>query len=197
MTFDENGFTTEAGYIEQYFYNVETGEYSRHTNGYLPQGVSLPPNATTLKPDATLIGYVSVWDGEKWVSIEDHRGQTVYRISDKVLGEWLILGPVDDGIWTLLKPNANTDKWDGEKWVNDPEAVDKLIEEKNSQLKIKLTTEANHQISVLTDATDPDIMGDDINPEDVTNLKLWKAYRVQLSRVTDMLNPVWPKQPNA
>ena len=53
----------------------------------------------------------------------------------------------------------------------------------------------NHQISVLTDATDPDIMGNDINSEDVTNLKLWKAYRVQLSRITDMLNTVWPVKP--
>lgn len=69
--------------------------------------------------------------------------------------------------------------------------------EANTRLKATLMSQATDMINVLTDATDPDIMGDDINPEDVTNLKLWKAYRVQLSRITDMLNPVWPKQPNA
>lgn len=78
-----------------------------------------------------------------------------------------------------------------------PPVPDEDIVQANTWFKARLTTEANQQIAMLTDATDPDIMGDDINPEDVTNLKLWKAYRVQLSRVTDMLHPVWPVAPNA
>ena len=67
----------------------------------------------------------------------------------------------------------------------------------NLMLQSNLMAEANHHISVLTDATDPDIMGDDIDPNDVALLKAWKLYRVQLSKVTDMLNPVWPTKPNA
>ena len=81
-------------------------------------------------------------------------------------------------------------------WVPRP-IPDETIIQQNTSKKSALMAEASEKISILTDATDPDIIGDDINPEDVTNLKLWKAYRVQLSRVTDMLNPVWPKQPNA
>lgn len=78
-----------------------------------------------------------------------------------------------------------------------PPIPDEDIIKANTNYKASLMAQATEMISILTDATDPDIMGDDINPEDVTNLKLWKAYRVQLPRVTDMLNPVWPKQPNA
>lgn len=196
MTFDENGFTTEAGYVDQYFYSTETGEFLEHLYGWLPPGVSMPPNATVVAPDSnTPAGHVQVWDGSKWYAVEDHRGATVYRIVDKMIGEWVVLGPVNDGVWTLLVPAAYTDEWDGEKWVHNQSAVDDQTRAANTKIKTELTEEANLQIAILTDATDPDIMGDDIDQVDVANLKLWKAYRVKLSRVTDMLNPVWPAKP--
>lgn len=80
-------------------------------------------------------------------------------------------------------------------WVNSPPPSDVQVKASNVALKSQYLKEANDQIDILTDATDPDIMGEDINPVDVTMLKLWKKYRVELSRVTDMLNPVWPTLP--
>lgn len=81
-------------------------------------------------------------------------------------------------------------------WVDLPPISDESKVILNTQLKNKYMAEANHQVDVLTDATDPDIMGEDISPDDVLLLKAWKKYRVELSRVTEMLNPVWPTKPN-
>lgn len=69
------------------------------------------------------------------------------------------------------------------------------------EIKIASTAEynrlfayASNMVNTLIDATDPDIMGDDIDPGDMARLKLWKKYRVDLTRV-DLTNPVWPVKP--
>lgn len=76
-----------------------------------------------------------------------------------------------------------------------PPVDEETVIKGNQQQKVNLMAEATRRISVLTDATDPDIMGDDIDPADADRLKAWKLYRVQLSRVTDMLDPEWPSRP--
>lgn len=89
--------------------------------------------------------------------------------------------------------------YDGKKFIAPPTAPvnESVIIRSNETQRTNLMNEATRWIAVLTDAIDPDIMGDDINPEDEALLKLWKAYRVKLSRLTDMLNPEWPDKPNA
>lgn len=89
--------------------------------------------------------------------------------------------------------------YDGVNFIEPPAPIktdDEVITE-NTALKANLLASANAHISVLTDAVDPDIMGDDIDSNDELLLKAWRAYRVKLTKVTDMLNPVWPVSPDA
>lgn len=82
-------------------------------------------------------------------------------------------------------------------WVDIPPPTDEEKENINRAKASALRTQADREISLLTDATDPDIMGDDVNPDDVVLLKAWKKYCVELSRITDFVNPTWPVMPNA
>lgn len=82
-------------------------------------------------------------------------------------------------------------------WVLLPPPDEQSIEQINRE---KYSSEYNYatgMIGLLTDATDPLVMGDDILPEDVELLQAWKKYRVELSRMTDFINPMWPNKPNA
>lgn len=61
---------------------------------------------------------------------------------------------------------------------------------------VRLRGIADHQIIPLQDAVDLD----DASDEDLRMLKLWKAYRVALSRIPQQTeypnNIVWPIQPD-
>lgn len=54
---------------------------------------------------------------------------------------------------------------------------------------------SNTQISILTDAVDPEVV-DEVTPADVALLLLWKKYRQLLRNInTSILPVVWPVQP--
>lgn len=57
-------------------------------------------------------------DGE-WNAVEDHRGETVYRIADKRRMVVDYLGPIEQG-FTPLAPNTPDDSWDGSTWASAP-----------------------------------------------------------------------------
>lgn len=80
-------------------------------------------------------------------------------------------------------------------WDDIPKPTDEQIVSSNKSTSARYSSLASERIGILTDATDPEIMGDDIIPEDVALLKKWRAYRVKLSRITDFLNPSWPEMP--
>ncbi len=63
--------------------------------------------------------------------------------------------------------------------------------------KSYLLSIAVSKISILQDATDPDVMGGNILPGDVALLKLWRQYRVLLNRIDTSTAPeiIWPIQP--
>lgn len=194
IEFNEDGTVISDTTLTVYHYDRATGELTGSQEEFLPEGTGLPAYSTHVEPGEEREGFVQVWSG-RWTYIEDLRRTKVWDTQTKATSKVDYVGPIKDG-FTTLEP-AQYDTWVGNAWVHDQVAQDEATSGANTEEKIRRNAEASHWVSVLTDATDPDIMGDDINPEDVTNLKLWKAYRVQLSRVTDMLNPVWPKQPNA
>lgn len=67
----------------------------------------------------------------------------------------------------------------------------------NQARSTALAATAADAISVLTYATDPDIV-DVVNASDVASLKQWKQYRVALSKLDLAASPVaWPAQPAA
>jgi len=85
---------------------------------YLAQGVGLPTNACITAPPVTEAGRVAIYQEGAWTSVADHRGKTVYSVTDgaavviNVPGDY----PTDT---TPLKPATAWDKWNGEKWVTD------------------------------------------------------------------------------
>lgn len=68
-----------------------------------------------------------------------------------------------------------------------------LSPEANAAIRDARITRASEMISVLIDATDPDIV-DEVDPADVALLKKWRQYRVALTKI-DVNGPVWPTQP--
>lgn len=80
-------------------------------------------------------------------------------------------------------------------WVDIPPPSDDQVIALNKSMASSYNAKATRRIDILTDATDPEIMGDDILADDVELLKKWKAYRVKLSRIADFLNPSWPDMP--
>jgi hypothetical protein len=93
--------------------------------------------------------------------------------------------------------NPDTGEWTGGHWVETGGPSHEDLVAQATTTRAILMAEAADAISLLTDATDPDVMGDDIRPEDVALLKAWKAYRVQLSRIKpdDAPNITWPVKP--
>lgn len=81
------------------------------------------------------------------------------------------------------------------EWADVPPPTDADISNINTLNKNMLLERATREINLLSDATDSDIMGEDIDPTDVERLRAWKAYRVRVSKVTDMLHPSWPSKP--
>lgn len=76
-----------------------------------------------------------------------------------------------------------------------PYVAPALTMDEKKAIQASLTSNASEQISILTDATDPDIV-DTVDPADVASLKAWKQYRVALSKVDlTAVSPAWPTAP--
>lgn len=107
--------------------------------------------------------------------------------------------PADVVAEFMQSPPAGTQRVAGSDglpvWADvPPPSADDIIHI-NQLNKNLLLERAAREINLLTDATDPAVMGDDVDPADVTLLNVWRAYRVRVSRVTDLVSPVWPPLP--
>lgn len=117
-------------------------------------------------------------DGKRWEYVSDYRGQTGYNTETRQPQKIMDIGelPVNQ---TLLAPTAEFDKWEDGKWVTDLEAQRQtLIENKKSELNTRLS-QASERIQVLSDAVELNLETE----EEKNELKAWKNYRLQLSRV--------------
>lgn len=184
--------------IKVYNFQSGTKEFISESDAYIAPWTGLPANSTEVAPpDNIPSGFVTVWDSGNytWRLSEDNRNKVVYNITNGLPLIIDLLGPLPEG-YTILVPNVKYPMWSGDSWVTDEVKKEKEEVEDNKKLKEDLMDKASQEVDTLLDATDPDIMGDDINPDDVTKLKLWKQYRVLLSRV-DINNPNWPNLPSA
>lgn len=86
-------------------------------------------------------------------------------------------------------------KWNNEarKWVEDVNERAQYFYEQNIITKNSLINEANIKISTLQDIIDLDMQESD----EEMQLKLWRKYRIMLTRVdTDNTTDIeWPKKP--
>lgn len=88
-----------------YNYNSGTGEFSgveTLAESPLEPGIHLvPASCTLIAPPDVVVGFTYCWNGEAWVQVEDHRGETGY-----INGvEFVIssLGAYPDG-WSTTPP---------------------------------------------------------------------------------------------
>lgn len=188
MTFKMN---KEAQTITIYNLSADTQEFIGAGDAYIPAHTGLPAYCTDIEPPEVSNGSVAVFDAtdRKWSVIEDHRGMTVYDISDGNPVYISSLGPLADNL-TCVSPDGEFKKWDGNKWIKDDEAEKKVKLREAETTKNNLMQLANDNITPLQDAVDLDMATD----EEKENLLAWKKYRVLIMRV-DTSSPEWPTPP--
>lgn len=118
--FDNDGLAIQTGEIRCFYYDAATGEYTGWSDEFINIGVSMPGDSTDIDPGEGATGMVSVFGGDGWNWLEDHRGNTVYSTEDGTASEVGYIGEIKEG-FTTIEPRTNYDKWDGEKWVTDSE----------------------------------------------------------------------------
>lgn len=170
-----------------YNYDANTGEYMDSKAASLDPLESdkqkkevylVPSYATTVEPPAIQEGFARCFIGEKWVQIEDHRGEKSYSTVDAVEKEILYLGEVEPG-YSLLTP-CEFPKWDGSKWAIDTaKQADSVRAERDALLR----------------ASDCTMLED--HPS--TKKQDWKTYRQALRDIPNQAKfpteVTWPVKP--
>ena len=97
----------------------------------LEPGVPLiPRNATLEQPPPPGMGEVAVFDGNVWVLVEDHRGETVYSKADGNEVQIAGPGPIPAEYTTEPRPSIHH-VWENGAWVDyspPPKTDDEIIE---------------------------------------------------------------------
>lgn len=95
----------------------------------------LPPNCTTVKPELK-DGFVSVWNGEKWELVEDHRGDEYWMPEDEygaqphVMDE---LGELPEGA-TFTAPEMSKEQKEAQIQAQLTSAVQQVLDAKAQEL---------------------------------------------------------------
>lgn len=192
VTLDKNGLAKSAGTLTIYNFDAVSGEFTGSSDEFLAQGVGLPANACMTEPPATEAGHVAFYRDGSWLDVADHRGETVYSVTDgaailiDVPGDY----PADT---TPLKPATAWDKWDGEKWVTDPAEEKAAAIKEAIELKAVLITEANS----TTQAWQTQLRLDMITDADKASLMAWMKYvqDVQAVNIHEAPAITWPQKP--
>lgn len=192
VTLDKNGLAKSAGTMTIYNFDAVSGEFTGSSDEFLAQGVGLPANACITEPPATEAGRVAFYRDGSWLDVADHRGETVYLVTDgaailiDVPGDY----PADT---TPLKPATAWDKWDGEKWVTDPAEEKAAAIKEAIERKAVLITEANS----TTQAWQTQLRLDMITDADKASLMAWMKYvqDVQAVNIHEAPDITWPQKP--
>lgn len=192
VTLDKNGLAKSAGTVTVYNFNAVSGEFTGSSDEFLQQGVGLPANACITVPPVAEAGCVMLYRDGSWLSVADHRGETVYSVADGAAV--LINAPGDyPADTTPLKPATVWDKWDGEKWVTDTDAQQAEVMSDAGKKKSALISEAN----VITQAWQTQLLLGIITEEDKAALTKWMKY-IQAVQVVDLQaapDISWPLKP--
>lgn len=192
VTLDKNGLAKSAGTLTIYNFDAVSGEFTGSSDEFLAQGVGLPANACVTAPPATDTGRVALYRDGSWLAVADHRGETVYSLTD---GAAILIGVPGDypPDTTPLKPATAWDKWDGEKWITDPAEEKAAANKEARERQAVLITEANS----ITQAWQTQLLLGIITEEDRALLTEWMKYiqAVQAVNVTDAPDIIWPQKP--
>lgn len=194
VVFDDAGHASTAGTIRVFHYISSTGEYRGWSDEYIPVGVSLPGSSTVIDPGEDIAGHAWVFDGDHWVSKEDHRGEIVYSTETGLESAVGYIGDINNG-YTPIAPATPFDKWDGEKWVTDAYEAHAADVEAAVQKKSALRKIADSEIEWRKYAVDKGIA----TAEESAAFDEWNLYRVLLMRIDTSKAPdiEWPATPSA
>lgn len=192
VTLDKNGLAKSAGTVTIYNYDGLSGEFTGSSDEFLAQGVGLPANACITAPPSTEAGRVALYRDGGWLAVTDHRGETVYSVTD---GAAILIDVPGDypANTTPLKPATAWDKWDGGKWVTDPAEEKAAAIKEAIERKAVLITEANS----TTQAWQTQLRLDMITDADKASLMAWMKYvqDVQAVNIHEAPAITWPQKP--
>ncbi|WP_313654789.1 tail fiber assembly protein [Pantoea sp.] len=192
VTLDKNGLAKSAGTLTIYNFDAVSGEFTGASDEFLAQGVGLPACACLSPPPDAQPGFAAVYQDGSWLSVPDHRGETVYPVSGGMPVEISALGdyPADT---TTQAPATAFDKWDGEKWVTDSAAQQQSLTDAAASEKAARVSEAND----ITQAWQTQLLLGIITDEDKAMLTAWMKYvqAVQATDVSGAPDISWPAKP--
>lgn len=148
LAFDKDGFAIEGGDIRVFYFDAMTKEYTGWSDEYINTGVSMPGNSTDSDPGDDIAGKVAIFDGKKWRQEEDHRGETVYSITDGSATTVDYTGEIKEG-FVAVGPASQYDKWNGKMWVTDTDAQHAARVAETELQKQKLVDAAMQSIAVI------------------------------------------------
>ncbi|MEQ4544504.1 MAG: tail fiber assembly protein [Pantoea agglomerans] len=192
VTLDNNGLAKSAGTLTVYNYDAVSGEFTGSNDEYLAQGVGLPANACITAPPVTEAGRVAIYQDGTWTAVADHRGKTVYSVTD---GTAVVINVPGDypSDTTPLKPATAWDKWDGEKWVTDSAKEKAAATKEAIERQAALIAEANS----ITQAWQTQLRLEMITEADKASLMEWMKYVQAVQAVNVQAYPeiTWPQKP--
>ncbi|HEI6788964.1 TPA: tail fiber assembly protein [Yersinia enterocolitica] len=191
---DDHQLASQAGWVTLYHYDAESLEYASAGMEYLPLGVGLPAHSVADAPiiqPKTGMALVRDLTANQWVTVADHRHQTVYDIETKNESIIFALGPIPKNK-TLIQPMHEFDIWTGIAWGIDQQALKARHIATAAQQKTALIKQVSEHINILLDA-----IAMDNQPTDIQQLAALKQYRVALMRIDSNAAPEidWPELP--
>lgn len=191
---NDQGLAVEAGWLNVYSIEPVQREYQQASMEYLPEGVGLPALSFADVPTLPTAGFALVRsvDGAQWENLPDYRGQTAYSTETGQPEAVTLIGELAQGL-TFQAPQTPYDTWNGKKWTTDTAAQQEAA---ITAAKDELTQRqrvAAEKIVLLGDAVSLEMATE----AEASALLAWKAYRIELSRVSLDTAPDidWPKEP--
>ncbi|EKN3682119.1 tail fiber assembly protein [Yersinia enterocolitica] len=189
---DKHQLASQAGWVTLYHYDAESLEYASAGMEYLPLGVGLPAHSVADAPiiqPKTGMALVRDLTANQWVTVADHRYQTVYDIETKNESIIFTLGPIPHNK-TLIQPTHEFDQWTGAAWEIDQQALKASHITAAVQQKTALIKQVSEHINILLDA-----IAIDNQQTDIQQLAALKYYRVALMRIDPNTAPEidWPE----
>ncbi|MDV2486358.1 hypothetical protein [Acinetobacter johnsonii] len=111
--------------------NVYCGCFEYHW----ARGTGLAANSTNIQPPEYSEGFIPTFVNGGWEIQQDHRGKTVYSITNQAESKVDYAGEIKDG-FTELKPNSNFDIWNGSHWIDERTKEEKLAYKRSQYPKL-------------------------------------------------------------
>ena len=204
MHFDENGFAMYSG-LAVTFDTDDEGVFLGKKESWITVGTGIPRNSynedplINQAPSGTVpVRKKSVNPGEfPWEYLVDNRNKTVYSKAD---GSAMVVKSIffDMSNYTLKARPDSYYIWSEtqKNWVLTEENAKKRQIDKNIAYRLLEITYATQRIYDLSEETDVNLWGDDIDQAKVALLTEWRKYLVKVKAVDPTASTItWPDRP--